>query len=384
MINTLGNPSADYPSGKKIMFVTGTRADFGKLEPLASIAASNNFSVLFFVTGMHMLQRYGLTKEEVQSRFEFETIEFLNQREGDPQDVILAKTVSGFSDVVKEYRPDLVVVHGDRVEALACSLVCAMNYIKCAHVEGGEVSGTIDEIFRHCNTKLASSHFVSSNSAAKRVMRLGEDPHTVYTIGSPELDIHSVESNISIDQVKERYAINFDDYGVCIFHPVTSELESIGDQARILFDALIRTKKQYVVIMPNNDPGTDKILKVERGLPQSHFRLLPSMRFEYFSVLLKTCSVIVGNTSVGVREAPFLGKPSVNIGTRQKNRAKSDSIRHCDAFNGERIQALVQELWGKKLKPDLEFGVGNGAEKFLGVLKGKDFWSRSDQKFFFD
>ena len=128
---------------KKLLFVTGTRADFGKLEPLAVAVRDHGFDVSFWVTGMHMMERYGLTKIEVQRIQGVGVAEFSNQYEGDPQDVILAKTVLGFSEFVRGHQPDLVIVHGDRIEALACAIVCATNYIRCAHVEGGEVSGTI-------------------------------------------------------------------------------------------------------------------------------------------------------------------------------------------------------------------------------------------------
>ena len=151
---------------RKLLFVTGTRADFGKLEPLAVAARDHGFDVSFWVTGMHMMARYGLTKIEVRRIQGVGVTEYSNQDEGDPQDVILAKTVLGFSEFVRGHQPDLVIVHGDRIEALACAIVCATKYLRCAHVEGGEVSGTIDELFRHCNTKLAFCHFVSSDESA--------------------------------------------------------------------------------------------------------------------------------------------------------------------------------------------------------------------------
>ena len=247
-----------------ILFVTGTRADFGKLEPLAVAARDAGFTVAFFVTGMHMLQSYGLTKLEVHRMAGVTVHEFLNQRPGDPQDMILAKTVIGFSDFVQEHRPDLVVIHGDRVEALATALVCATNYIRCAHVEGGEVSGTIDEIYRHCNSKLASHHFVSSDDAARRVMSLGEQASHIHAIGSPELDFHAGPSGVTIAQVKDRYALPFADYGICVFHPVTSEAASMGAQAQGLFAALAASGRNFVVIAPNNDPGSAAIFCRDR------------------------------------------------------------------------------------------------------------------------
>ena len=120
---------------KNLLFVTGTRADFGKLQPLANEAVKEGFQVTFFITGMHMLDKYGLTKIEVCQNKIFETVEFLNQREGDPQDVILSKTIIGFSDYINELKPDMVIIHGDRLEAIACSIVCSTNYILSTNIE---------------------------------------------------------------------------------------------------------------------------------------------------------------------------------------------------------------------------------------------------------
>lgn len=228
----------DVVAGKGLLFVTGTRADYGKLEPLAKAAQEDGFHISFFITGMHMMKRYGETRLEVKRFAGAEFFEFVNQREGDALDFILSKTILGFSDFVHEHRPDLVIIHGDRVEAMAASIVCAMRYIRSAHVEGGEVSGTIDESIRHCNTKLCTSHFVSSESAKSRVLALGESHDRVFNIGSPELDTHARPSGVSIEEVKARYAIPFEDYGIAVFHPVTSEQDTIGMQAQSLFGAL--------------------------------------------------------------------------------------------------------------------------------------------------
>lgn len=369
---------------KRIMFVTGTRADFGKLEPLIQVAQNAGYAVGIWVTGMHMLDRYGLTKMEVHRTPGVLVHEFLNQREGDPYDLVLAKTVLGFSDFVSEHQPDLVVVHGDRVEALACSLVCATNYIRCAHVEGGEVSGTIDELFRHCNSKLAHSHFVSSQAAADRVRRLGEDEATIYVIGSPELDFHAGQSGVAIQDVKSHYEIPFDDYGVCTFHPVTSEVDSIGTQAADLFAALEASGRHFVVILPNNDPGSDQILRAIEDLPLSRFRTIPSMRFAYFSELMKNASCIVGNSSAGVREAPFLGVPSLDVGTRQSRRSEAGSITTCRADDAHGISGFLDREWGKTYSRDAEFGEGRAAERFIEVLRRPEFWGRGFQKSFSD
>lgn len=366
---------------KSILFVTGTRADFGKLEPLAKAAQQKGFRVTFFVTGMHMMAKYGLTKAEVH-RSGLDVVEYLNQRESDPQDMVLAKTVIGFSDYLRELRPDLVIIHGDRVEALACALVCATNYVLCAHVEGGEVSGTIDELFRHCNTKLASIHLVSSEQARQRVIRLGEAPDAVKVIGSPELDIHSKPSGVDLEEVCRRYEIPTHDYGICVFHPVTSECGSMGEQAASLFGALQASGRYFVVILPNNDPGSDEILRVIDSLSRDRFRVLPSMRFSYFSELMKNARVIVGNSSAGVREAPFLGVPSLDVGTRQANRNEAASITHVSPMEAAEIRVFLKEEWGRRYAPSESFGSGAACQNFTELLSNPDFWNRPFQKYF--
>ena len=369
-------------SGKRLLFVTGTRADYGKLEPLAKAAQDAGFHISFFITGMHMMKRYGETRLEVKRFAGAEFFEFVNQREGDALDFILSKTILGFSDFVHEHRPDLVVIHGDRVEALAASIVCAMRYIHSAHIEGGEVSGTIDESIRHCNSKLCGTHFVSNDSAKARVLALGEAPDRVFNIGSPELDTHARPSGVSIEDVKARYGIPFSDFGIAIFHPVTSEQDSIGAQAHALFGALNASGKNFVVIAPNNDPGTEEIFSVLEKLPAERFRLIPSMRFNYFSELMKNAAVMVGNSSAGVREAPFLGLPSLDVGSRQNQRASADSIASARAQDGADILAFIKINWGRRHPVNVAFGAGSSSLTFVAIIQQMSFWCTEAQKVF--
>jgi UDP-N-acetylglucosamine 2-epimerase (hydrolysing) len=369
---------------KSILFLSGTRADFGKVEPLAAATRDAGFAVSFFVTGMHMLDRYGLTKVEVHRTPGVGVHEFLNQKAGDPQDVVLAKTVIGFSDFIREHTPDLVVIHGDRVEALACALVCATNYIRCAHIEGGEVSGTIDEIYRHCNSKLASDHFVSSDAAARRVMSLGEARARIHAIGSPELDFHARPSGVTMADVQARYDIPFIDFGICVFHPVTSETATMGAQASGLFGALDASGRNFVVIAPNNDPGSAEIFAAIDTLPAARFRVLPSMRFSYFSELMKNAAAMVGNSSTGVREAPFIGLPSLDIGTRQINRTKAASVFFAEASDTDAIAAFLHDQWGHRHLRDEAFGEGKAAARFVAILQEDAFWDAPLQKTFHD
>ncbi len=368
---------------RSLLFLTGTRADFGKLEPLAIAARDAGHDVTFFVTGMHMLERYGATRIEVERVQGVRRQEYINQRIGDAQDIILSKTIIGLSDWLHENPADLTIIHGDRIEALAGALVCATNYLRCAHIEGGEVSGTIDEVYRHCNTKLCTYHFVSSQDARNRVISLGEDPDTVFTIGSPELDIHLQGESVPLDLVRSRYEIPFEEFGIAVFHPVTSERETIGAQAQSFFGSLKQSGRSFVVILPNNDPGSEDIFREIDDLPGERFRCLPSMRFSYFSSLMKHASVMVGNSSAGVREAPFLGLPSLNVGTRQHLRSRSGTITDVNAFDREAIACFLAERWGERHEADRSFGTGNAAARFVEVLGEDSFWNVSQQKYFF-
>lgn len=369
---------------KKIIFITGTRADYGKLEPLAMAASSAGYEVHFFVTGMHLIERYGLTTIEVARQKEFKRREFHNQNEGDSQDQILSNTINGFANFIKKEEPDLVLIHGDRIEALAASLVCSINYVRSVHIEGGEVSGTIDEVYRHCNTKLCSAHFVSSVSAQNRVIRLGETPESVFVLGSPELDTHNKKTGVSINTVRKRYDIMWEDFGIAIFHPVTSELHNIEIQAEKFFYTLLESNRNFVTIAPNNDPGSSQIFKIIESLPKHRFRLIPSMRFLYFSELLRHAKVLVGNSSAGVREAPFFGLPSLDIGTRQNLRNQSKSIFSATAFENDKILHFLSQQWGKNYEKDRSFGVGDSSENFKRILSGTELWKLPLQKVFFE
>ena len=370
---------------KRIVFLTGTRADFGKLKSLMSISQnSKNFDVHLFVTGMHMNSVYGSTVDEVIKAGFKNIYKYINHNSGETMDKTLAKTIEGFSQYISQINPDLIVVHGDRLEALAGAMVGSLNNILVSHIEGGEVSGTIDEVYRHCNTKLCTVHFVSSKSAKNRVTKLGEHPDRVFVLGSPELDAHKKRDTIPLHEVLSYYDIQWDKYGIFIFHSVTSELESLKKEIQICCDSLKELKKNFVVIAPNNDPGCEIIFKAIGKLPASRFKQIPSMRCAYFSTLLKNSQIIVGNSSVGVREAPFLGVPSINIGSRQFRRAEAKSIKNVDVFKNKNFDKLVESLWGRRFPTDNSFGTGQSAKKFTKILKDKKIWKLNLQKAFFE
>ncbi len=370
---------------KKILFLTGTRADFGKLKSLIStVEKSHNFEPYIFVTGMHMLSKYGMTANEVEkSGFKY-LHKYINQNAHDSMDIILSKTIQGISDYVKELQPDMIVVHGDRVEAMAGAIVGSLNNILVAHIEGGEVSGTIDELIRHSVSKMSHLHFVSNEVAKTRLLQLGEEESSIYVIGSPDLDIMTSKSLPTIDEAKNRYNIDFDKYSVFMYHPVTTEVEQLPKHISNTVDALIQSGDNYIVIYPNNDHGSDIIInELNRLSGIERFKVFPSIRFEYFLTFLKHSELMVGNSSVGVREVPFYGKPSLNLGSRQHKRSKAKSIFNLPE-DSEAILAAIGEAKSTTFAPEMEFGDGNSDACFLAALMAESLWQTSKQKIFVD
>jgi UDP-N-acetylglucosamine 2-epimerase (hydrolysing) len=372
---------------KKIVFLTGTRADFGKIKSLINILQNDvQFEVFLFVTGMHLMDEYGYTLIEIERCGYPNIYKFYNHSDEATMDVTLANTINGFSNYVREIKPDMIVIHGDRLEALAASIVGSMNNYLVAHIEGGERSGTIDELMRHATSKLSHIHFVSNDEAKNRLIQMGEYPETIHTIGSPDLDVMFSKNLPDLHQVKSYYGIDFESFGIALFHPITTELDHLEQDVKTYVDALLASEKNYVMVYPNNDNGSKIILKeLQRIRDHDNFRLFPSLRFEYFLTLLKNADFIIGNSSAGVREAPYYGIPSINVGSRQNNRALSDSILNCRCDKEIILQAINRLDQSERTpSPNKEFGQTGAARHFLEVLKSEEIWQTNPQKEFND
>jgi UDP-N-acetylglucosamine 2-epimerase (hydrolysing) len=371
---------------KKILFITGTRADFGKLKSLMQeIENSADFDCKIFATGMHTLSRYDHTYNEIRKSGFKNIFTYINQDASCnmSMDIVLSNTIEGISRYIHEYPVDMIIVHGDRVESLAGAIVGSLNNILVTHIEGGERSGTVDELIRHAVSKLSHIHFVSNEEAKKRLIQMGEINKSIFVIGSPDIDIMLSESLPQLNQVKERYQIKFNKYGVFIYHPVTTEIDKMEKYVNNVIDALEEIKLNFVVIFPNNDSGSETVFKALKRLENNpQFRIFPSLRFEYFLTLLKNAEVIIGNSSAGIREAPVFGVPSINIGTRQDNRFFYPSIINVDA-DKVAIKHAFENL-PKVHAPSFHFGDGKSATKFLKIINNHLIWETPVQKQFQD
>lgn len=373
---------------KKIVFLTGTRADYGKLKSLMKkVEESDKFELHVFVTGMHMLNKYGSTYREVEKDGFKNIYKYINQKSSSSHhmDISLSNTIVGLSNYCDEVSPDMIVVHGDRLEALAGAIVGAFNNIKVVHIEGGEVSGTIDESIRHSITKMSHFHLVANEEAKKRIVQLGEREEDIFVFGSPDIDIMYSDNLPTMEQVKERYNIKFDNYSILMYHPVTTEVEQLEENIKHVVDSVIESNKNYIVIYPNNDSGSQIILKeYKRFDGNDRFIVYPSMRFEYFLTILKHCDFIIGNSSSGIREACVYGKVAIDIGNRQKGRYNEikNIIHSCE--DKEEIINCIHKASDIIVEPLSYFGEGNSDNRFLEIIESDNIWSKDIQKRFID
>lgn len=372
---------------KKILFITGTRADYGKIKSLMqTMDQSEEYDVFIYVSGMHLLPQYGSTyKEVLKDHYENVHVAF-GQQHTENMSFNLGIVLTHLSGYVNQVKPDMILVHGDRIDALAGALTGALNNILVAHIEGGEVSGTIDDSIRHAISKFAHLHFVCNEAAKRRLLQLGESEERIYVIGSPDIDVMLSHDLPSLKKVKQYYDIPFSSYGIFLYHPVTTELDQIAEHTKSILKALRESGKNYVAVYPNNDLGAEIILnRIKKLKDEKNFVVYPSIRFEYFLTLLKNADFIIGNSSAGIRESGIYGVPAVDIGTRQQGRydiRKLPNIQHVSEKKKDILEAISQT--GEHRIRCHDFGRGKGTEKFLEIIKKDRIWNYGIQKIFVD
>jgi UDP-N-acetylglucosamine 2-epimerase (hydrolysing) len=333
---------------KKVLFISGTRADYGKIKPLAKILDnSKKFEISFAITGMHLSKIHGYTYFQVKNDF-------------------------------KKFNPDTIIAHGDRVEALAGSIVGSLNKILVSHIEGGEISGTVDDSMRHAISKMANVHFVSNKRAKSILKQLGEIEKNIYIIGSPEVDTMLKTKLPSLELVKKKYEIYFKKYSILCFHPDVNETKvKLNKYINRIMESVDNSKSNFIVIYPNNDLNFKTILNCYRKFEKKkNIKFIPSVRFEYYLTLLKNSLGILGNSSSGVREAPVFKVKTINIGNRQSRRTNNPLIFNFDLKN---IPKSFDEILNKN---SFLFGDGNSYKRFFKILNTNKFWNTPKQKKF--
>jgi UDP-hydrolysing UDP-N-acetyl-D-glucosamine 2-epimerase len=380
---------------KTICVITGSRAEFGLLRWLMSyIKADPDLELQILVTGSHLSVRHGETYKQIEEAgFSIsKKVPMLLDRD---DALSVAKSVGQgvifISEALDEMQPDLVVVLGDRFEILAAAQSAMLLGFPVAHIHGGEITeGALDDSIRHCITKMASLHFVSTEAFRNRVIQLGERPETVYNVGAPGLD--------GIDQLKllSRYELEQqldfqlgDDYIVVTYHPETLGEINVASDFQQILSALESTRLRLVFTQSNADTGGQIINELIEDFVARHkqrsacFKTLGQLR--YFS-LIKHSKLVLGNSSSGLIEVPSLGCPTVNVGARQRGRLKGASVIDCAPQTQDICRAIERALDPEfRSLVSIErspYGVPGASKKIFEVLKSvciprfspKKFW----------
>ena len=372
---------------KSVCVVTSTRADFGLFSPLLKqLYQDPQLDVHLVATGAHLSTAQGMTVSEIeQGGFPIAARIPILETGDDAvsESRTMANALCGFADYFTRFRPDMLIVLGDRyeIEAICCAAVNAC--IPIAHLCGGETTeGAIDECYRHAITKMSYLHFTSCEAYRRRVIRLGEAPDRVYNVGSLSIDNFAHDPGSTMAELEAFVKMTLRRYAVVTFHPVTLEQDAVKRQLHALIAAMRAfPDMQYVITKANADAGGETVNRIwaEAVRQEPLWRLTPSLGMHRYVTALRRACCMIGNSSSGIMEAPAAGIPTVNIGDRQKGRIQADSIINCapdrDAIASAIALALSRAAAASDNHSDSPFGDGHAAERIAGCITqrlGKD------------
>ena len=374
---------------KKILIVTERRADYSKFRPiLKEIQKSKKLDYYLVVTGSHLLKEYGLTINEIKNdgfkiSKKFSMYENIKDDSGAKMTLALSKAIFHLTKITQKIKPDIILAGFDIGANLAAAIVGAHMNILVAHLEGGEISGTIDESIRHATTKFSHIHFVTHLEAKQRLIRMGENPKFIYNIGNPSLDSIKIFKKINSDKLEKEFSIDLTKpFFLILQHTVTSEINKIDLHFEKTIDAIRDLNVQSIFINGNADAGSKKINNL---IKKSKIKQYDSLTFEKFINLLSLCTALVGNSSSGIMEAPFLKIPSINIGTRQTGRLHTSSVIDVSYNKRDIKNALKKILYDKNFQKNLRktkslYGNGTASKKLIKILESIDLQKVPIQK----
>ena len=384
-------------SKRKICVVTGTRAEYGLLHGLMkSINNHNEFELQTLVTGMHLSPEFGLTYKNIkEDGFKINRkIEILLSSDNPAS---ISKSVAlgliSFADSFNELKPNLIIILGDRFEALSAAIAASFAKIPILHIHGGEVTvGAFDESIRHSITKMSWWHFVAAKEYKNRVIQLGENPKRVFNVGGFGVDLIKKTKLISKNQLMNELGIKFGDKNLLItYHPETLDEESSKNKMKVILEALHNFDDiNFIFTMPNADQENYALKQLINDfvlLHRDRSIAFNSMGHVNYLSTLQFIDGVVGNSSSGLLEAPTFNIGTINIGERQKGRLKASSVIDCD-ISTESINNAINTLYTKKFNKVImatknPYGNGGAVKKVFNFLK-KEKFPKTLKKDFFD
>ena len=361
-------------TARRIIYLSGTRADFGLLRStLQRIAGTEGLSLQVLVTGMHLSEAHGRTVDEIRGSglpiCAEVPLDMLTRSRGSMA-LGISDCLAGVTVVLERECPDLLLVLGDRGEMLAGAIAALHLGIPCVHLHGGERSGTVDEPIRHAIGKLSSYHLVATEGSRQRLIAMGEDPWRIHWTGAPGLDDLATAGAMVREECL--LALGFTPrsrFILSVFHPVVQQAVQAGEQTTVLLRALKEVALPVLWLEPNADAGSLQVLHAldqAAWPPGSH--LVTHLPRPLFAAAMKYCEVLAGNSSAGIIEAASFGTPVVNIGGRQRLRERNANVVDVPAEAGAIEQALRAALQRGHGPCDNLWGDGHAGERIAGLL----------------
>lgn len=360
---------------RRIVYVSGTRADFGLMRTaLQAMAADERLDLSVLVTGMHLSDEFGGTWREVEAAglpIAARVPVDVTTRSRASMATSLGEAVIGMTQALQTPRPDAVIVLGDRGEMLAAAIVCLHLGLPVFHVHGGERSGTVDEPMRHAISKMATWHLVTTEGSRERLVRMGERPEAITVTGAPGLDglvaSAAADAGPLLTSLGLRPGLPF---ALVLFHPVVQQAEEAAGQTRALASAVRATGLQVLWLAPNSDAGSAAIADEARALLAggNGSAFVVHLSREQFATAMRHCAVMAGNSSAGIIEAASFGTPVVNVGERQNLRERNRNVNDCGNDEQAIRQALHRALAHGRYPAENVYGSGDAARRMVRAV----------------
>ncbi len=360
---------------RKIVYISGTRADFGLMKnTLYAINANYQFDLNLIVTGMHLLNEYGNSIKEIKdSNLNIlGTVKVsLSGSCRTEMSRAIGEQIIGFTKLLQKENPDIILLLGDRGEMLAGAIAAIHLNIPIAHIHGGELSGTIDEPVRHAISKLSHFHFVSTESSQNRLIKMGENPDNIFVTGAPGLDEVSNLNLIKREVILSRVGLLINKpFILLLFHPENDIRQSINKQIITILDSIINKGFQVLAIMPNSDSGSSVIVSVLKQYESNQkIKVFKNFNRTEFLSLVYEANVFVGNSSSGIIESASLGTPFLNLGKRQKHRERNANVIDSPINSSMISDGLDKALDMKDNEFHNIYGDGQSSIKIVNLLK---------------
>ncbi len=333
---------------RKIIYITGTRADYGLMQSvLREIKEHPKLELEIIVTGMHIMPEFGMTINEIKKDgFKIHEIDATYEKDNkESMANFVGKFIQLLTKKTKEIKPDLILLLGDRGEMLAGAIVGAYLTIPVAHLHGGEITSTVDEFSRHAITKLAHIHLPATENSEERIIKMGEDPSNVFIVGAPGLDSILNENLIEPAELSEKYNLDLSKpIFLMVQHPVTTEVGVAHEHIRETLEAMVGLRHQTILIYPNADAGSREMIEVIKEYEKYPFiKTFKSIPHKEYLSLMKMATIMIGNSSSGIIEAPSFCLPVINIGSRQKGRERTENVIDVD-YDKEQIKESIKKV----------------------------------------